>query len=211
MPRKPTSPYGYISFSKKGKVQKVTFSLSHKKTEQERSVAEVFIRSFNEQSSIRIIENLIPLSPNDHDFQFNVNNKATLLQVTELVEREFIFPLTMEEYKKSACDGYIQKDDSLIPWGIDFEKKNNALLSAIKKKIDMHYACDETKDLWLLVFTTSQFYETEYISGGKIQISEALARARKYCQQRDMVFKEIWFTNLLTRSVQIWPMMIDQL
>ncbi len=38
MPKKPTSPYGYISFSKDGKVQKHISTLSQDKTIQEKQV-----------------------------------------------------------------------------------------------------------------------------------------------------------------------------
>jgi len=206
MVKKPTMPYGYLSFSKEGKITKKEFKISNDKATQEREVAEQFVQSFNEKYSTKKITKLEQLPENDHDFLILVNGKETLLQITELVEREYAVPLTEDEYKHGGWSMYLVNESDAIPWGVDEEKLHNSLTKTIKKKIDKHYSKDSGKDLWLLIFTTTQFITTEFIENCETRESNALKRAIEFLKgEEGLVFDEIWFSNLLKNCLRIWP------
>ena len=58
----------------------------------------------------------------------------------------------------------------------------------------------------LLVFTTDVLYETEYYSLGQLQTSPALNFARDSLNKQERhAFEQIWFSNLQTRPVLVWP------
>ncbi len=127
MPKKPTTPFGYISFSKDRKVDKKIFQLSDDKAVQEKEVAESFVTAFNKHPEHRKIIDWSALPENDQDFLLKFGNAEVLLQVTELVEREFVIPMTEEEYNAGqSTDAYL-KDGGPIPWRIDIEKRDEAL------------------------------------------------------------------------------------
>lgn len=205
-PRKPTNPYGYVAFSKDGSVNKRMFQLSGKKTLQEAEVVDVFASGFNKHSEGREISDIKPLPENDQDFDMQVNGVSTLLQVTELVDRTFVAPLTADEYNACEYDEYIQKGFGEIPCGINKEARDKVLAGLIRMKIDMHYTIEPGKKFWLLIFSTHTDYWTEHSEAGVRRTSTALDTARaELGLMDDVLFDEIWYTNLITKPIRIWP------
>lgn len=206
MPKKPTSPFGSISFSKSGKVVKDEKALSSNKEKQEEEVAKSFVSAFNEFRPDTLISRCIQLPENDHDFVLELGEQKVYLQVTELVDRSFTFPMTREEYDSGMWEEAILKEPSEIPWRIDTAKRDAALWELISKKLGKHYAKDPESPLWLLIFTTNSLYLTEYFSQGIQYISQALEQARTtLVKQPKPIFDEVWFTNMITKPVRIWP------
>jgi hypothetical protein len=88
----------------------------------------------------------------------------------------------------------------------DIHCLQNCLRCAIEWKLEKLYAKSDSETLWLVVFCTSTYLQPEYYEGGRLRVSAALIEARKYLQALpNCVFDEIWYTNLLTRPVRIWP------
>ena len=207
MPRKPTTPYGHILFSKDRRVEKKVFQLSEEKTKQQSEVAQVFVEGFNGLASEQQIRSWHDLPENDNDCLLTLEGGLEVhLEITELVDRGFTFPMTREEYDEGKWFQAIQKDFGQLPWRIDVEKKEAALVELVEKKLAKHYAKESGKELWLLIFTTMRDYLTEYVEKGIICTSPALGRTRQYLAGIPSVdFDEIWFTNLETKPVRVWP------
>ena len=203
MPEKPTSPYGYIAFAADGSVKKEMFQLSSGKEAQESGALKTFVAGFNRLGGEQISD-LEPLPECGHDAKARVAGRCVTLQLTELVDREFTFQISREEYDADRFQHFIAKAHGEIPWRLDIEKKNQALADLIQKKIDKYYAPEP--ELWLVVFTVCPMYETEYAEAGVVKISEALRRAREVVSTaRSCPFSEVWFTDLITRPVRVWP------
>lgn len=205
-PRKPTEPFGHIAFGKNGSVTKQMSQLSQDKEEQEAGVMERFMNSFNQLPYQVKFTSYKQLSEADHDFEVVSNEGHITIQITELVERYYAKSISEEEYNKGIYDHYILKKSGEIPWGVDMKLLNSSLKDSIKKKLNKHYAKSNSEVLWLLVFCTSSYVSTEYVHDGQHKTSNILDEARNYLDSKsEFVFDEIWFTNLETRPVRVWP------
>lgn len=206
MPKKPTSPFGYISFGKDGSVEKYVEVLPPEKDKQERRVVDSFVVGYNERNPNSKITNVEPLPENDHDFVLRDAKREILLQVTELVDRTYTFQMSREEYDQCQWREAVLKESGQIPWRVDTKKRDAALDELIQKKQGKHYAKDPKRDLWLLVFTTDELYLTEYYRQGAIHVSPALqlARARLTAQSAEP-FAQVWFSSMTTNPVRVWP------
>lgn len=176
------------------------FSLSNDKDTQEYRVAEQFCEHLIHSGQLSADAEIVKLPEADHDFIIkNIPNDITL-QITEIVEREFTTELSMEKYKSGAHTSYIVKEGNPIPWAVDEMKRDNSLRLAIERKLLRNYTKGNDEILWLLIFTTSSCIQTE--------ISTTLKLAGDYLYNIDhLIFDKIWFTNLLTKPTQIWPVM----
>jgi uncharacterized protein (DUF433 family) len=204
-PKKPTQPYGRIVFSKDGSVSKQMFRLSDEKQTQEREVIERFANLYNEIDDGNQISEIRQLPEYDHDFSITLGKVKVQVQLTELVERSFISPITEEEVKTKKGEDIALKWSGGVLFRIDIEQKNAALTNLIKQKLDMNYAKSSDTFIWLVVFSTSP-YCMEYVKGGQLYMSEGLAQAQEYLKGLSrIVFGEVWFTNLQTRPIKVWP------
>jgi hypothetical protein len=205
-PRKPTSAYGYISFAKDGKVEGHMFRLSSEKAIQEREVIESFISHFpNETDSVEIL-NISDLPEANQDFQFSTNHEDITVQLTEIVEREYAFKITQEEYDSGKFGHYISAGSGKIPLAVNVAQRDNVLANAIKKKHAKNYAKDDSEVLWLVIFSTSQYLTTVFSEGGKQGTSLAYAMAVNYMESVEVsIFDNIWYYDLIGRPVRIWP------
>jgi hypothetical protein len=204
MPRKPTQTFGHIAFSKDGRVKQHLTCLSEDKPTQEFEALQRIIEFFNTSWAGHQVSFVRQLAENDHDFIIEVNGQETDIQLTELVDRSFTFPITEEEYNSGKWRHYIAKASGEIPWAIDPEKKDCALSDVIRKKVSKNYSKSGGRPLWLLVFATF-IYETEYVQAGQPKVSPGLQRARDYlCSEDRNVFDAVWFCDLETRPVCVW-------
>lgn len=204
MPKKPTQPYGYLTFSRSGKVSKEMFELSNVKETQEAEVGRSFVAAFNSSGGERQITGVSPMEQADHDFSARVNGAELHVQITELVDRSYTFPMSDEEYNAGRFGEAVQKAAGERPWRIDAALRDEALWRVIEKKLQKNYARPQQGELWLLVFTTAPLYLTEYVEAGVPRNSRALEYARERLQEvRLGPFSEVWFTDLKTRPVKI--------
>ena len=205
-PKKPTEPFGYISFGKNGAVSKHMSELPQEKEEQEIGAVERFIDGINQLSDCPNVNGFDKLPEADHDFTLDTSAGSITVQLTELVERDYAKPISKQEYNEGKYHDFIQKAPGMIPWAVDAHCLQNCLKRAIERKLDKHYAKSDSETFWLVVFCTSTYLQTEYCEGVKLRVSAALIKARNYLQTLpNCVFDEIWYTNLLTRPVRIWP------
>jgi hypothetical protein len=206
MPKKPTQPFGHIAFSKSGSVAKDMRQFSDVKEMQELQAATTFVTAFNELNLGHEISNLQPLEQNDHDFSAQLAGSPLQLQLTELVDRSYTFDMTSEEYDTGQFTEAVQTQYGGRPRRIDIQLRDEALWNVVAKKLAKSYARPTGNALWLVVFSTNALYLTEYVKAGVPTASNALQFARANLAASDTgPFSEIWFTNLQTRPVRVWP------
>jgi hypothetical protein len=206
MPRKPSNAFGHIAFSKAGTVQKEMTQLSLVKEAQELEAVSKFAALFNEVAEGgRVLTDLRQLSENDHDFSALISGTPLQIQLTELVDRSYTFDMTAEEYNSGTWSEAIQGQYGARPRRVEIALRGQALTALIEKKVAKSYAKPASGQLWLVVFTTTN-YLTEYIEGGSLRLSAALRLARAHLRDASSgPFNEVWFTNMQTRPVRIWP------
>jgi hypothetical protein len=126
------------------------------------------------------------------------------IQLTELVDRGYVFEMTSEEYDAGKFTEAVQLSYGARPHRIDPVLRDEALWRAIEKKLAKSYTRPEAGSLWLLVFSTNVLYSTEYVEAGVPTVSRGLELARaKLAALGSGPFAEVWFTNL--RPVRVWP------
>jgi len=204
-PNKPTEPYGYISFGRDGTVRKGIFQLSHEKDAQESDVMEIFRNGVNNLSSNLNIVSFSKLPESDHDFRLATSKGPIAVQLTELVEQDYTTRISKEQYKSADYPCVIQKGSGEVILAVDPERLRISLKRCVERKLEKHYAKPSSEMLWLVIFCTSPFLAPEYFEGGKLKISAALVEVRRYLGTVNCVFDEIWYTNLQTAPIRIWP------
>ena len=181
-PKKPTQSFGTINFSKDGKVKPNIRKLPEVKEEQERGAMEIVAEKL--QKIGYSLTDIKQLSEPDQDFEAICNGNPIIIQLTELVSRDF--------------------HDS-ITFMLDTETEAAALATSIETKLDRHYSKPTGAEFWLVVYSTFA-YLTEYIQGGEKRRSQGLVNARYLLSRRDdNPFDVIWFSNLVTRPVKVFP------
>jgi len=182
------------------------YQLSEVKELQEREVAEEFVSRLLRIREFFEVHKIKNLKETDYDFLLDTSVGNISLQITEVVEREFAFQITKEEYDSEKFKFTMLKENGKIPWAIDMERLNNSICRAIEKKIGRHYAKTHGEILWLLVFTTSSCLHL--IDWGK-RDSEAKSIFETIQNIHDEIekspFDEIWFLKLLFNPILIWP------
>jgi hypothetical protein len=207
VPRKPTRPFGWIVFSKDGGVSKEMRQLSGVKESQELEAAVHFVDAFNTLATGRTISDLRQLEQDAHDFSARVGEAPLQIQLTELVDRSFTFEMSDAEYDSGRFSEAIQLGYGQRPHRIDPELRDQALWALISKKLSKSYSAPSQAELWLLVFTTNVSYMMEYVNAGVPKVSRALQHARdQLASIGAKPFVEVWFTNLQTRPVKVWPL-----
>ena len=203
-PKKPTQTFGYASFSPDGKVEIIKLRLPDTQQEKEIEAYKFFVEKYNIIDEVVQITDVSKLPENDHDFKVKIARNEVLIQLTELVDRTFVTPLTEEQYRKGGWDAYVLKGSGEIPCGVNLLNRDNALKDCIESKILKNYASCNLP-IWLVVFSTFP-YETEFFEAGIFKISSGLQLARAYlATTNNNVFSQIWFTDLLTRPIKVWP------
>src|SRR5574340_890963 len=172
MPRKPTSPFGHIAFSKSGRVTKEMQQLSEVKEVQEMQVAAKFVDAFDKLNLGPKIEGLRPLGQNDHDAMGLMGGLPLQLQITELVALTYTFEMTDDDYNAGRFTEAIQLSYGARPHRIDTTLRDEALWRAIEKKIGKFYSPPQNGVLWLIVFSTDVQYKTEYVDAGVPTVSK---------------------------------------
>ena len=194
------------AFSKDGKVRNRMHKLSSKKEQQETDVIENFLEALADSQIDIDIAGYYKLAEADQDFILKTEDGDILLQLTEIVERDYAFPITKSAYNSGKYSQFIHKGNDETPWAIDPHRLETSIKRRIEAKIEKQYAKAESASLWLLVFSTSIYPMTEYCVRGASKASTALITAHAYLRSLDQViFDQIWYANPMTRPVQLWP------
>jgi hypothetical protein len=180
--------------------------LSGVKEVQELQVATKFVEALNGLGLGPEITDLRPLGQFGHDAAALVAGVPLEIQLTELVDRTYIFEMTAEEYGAGKFIEAVQLSHGARPHRIDPVLRDEALWRVIEKKLNKSYTTPRVGSLWLLVFSTNVLYSTEYVEAGVPTVSIGLKLARtKLAASGSGPFAEVWFSNLQTRPVRVWP------
>lgn len=189
MPKKPTQPFSNIVFRANGTVARNVYRLPDDKEEQERTAFRWFVDLFNGTDQGCRIENVEPLPQDDHDFLVSVDGQVVEVQLTELAPREY------RQGPPPALPG---------PSTVDHAAADVALRNVIERKVSKRYARG-ARSLWLVVFATEP-YTLRYGVNGAMHVTRALPEAWQYLDTvENLVFDQIWFTDLQSRPVRVWP------
>lgn len=204
MHKKPTQPFGYIAFGKDGSVRKHVESLSQNKAEQEAEVGSHFAAGLTKMVGNQY--DVIPCEENDHDFWLASCDGHILVQATEIVARDYLRPIVMEDYlngRHSFTEFVFEGPDRIF--GVDQVAKQKALLDRITGKIGKHYSKPELP-FWLLIWTVCSDYHAFWSEDQKPCVSSSVIEARKFLSAESAgPFDEIWFLQLNIRPKRIWP------
>jgi len=189
--KKPTQAFGYINFSKAGKVSKHIFKLPDEKEKQEEIIAKKFIESLNKKEEKNVIlKKILPQADNDVLLEDSFGEIE--LEIAELTNYEYAIPLVAGEYITKPISKKIKLLKQVVPHTTDEDQYRLALVELIKRKAERHYSKIKKRRLWLLVFSLS-LYLTEYWQQGKKVESEGLKLARNYLFSINHPFDEVWF------------------
>jgi hypothetical protein len=180
--------------------------LSRNKEQQELQVAVNFVDAYNRLQLGPSITDVQPLKQNGHDAIASMDGLPLQIQVTELVQRAYTFKMTQEEYDCGKFKKAVQLGYGDRPHRIDIALRDEALWRVIENKLNKSYSIPARGALLLLVFTTDALYHTEYVNAGVPTVSAALQHARNMLAALGRgPFSYVWFTNLQTRPVRVWP------
>jgi hypothetical protein len=202
---KPTTPFGFVAFSKDGGVDISLSTLPTVKDDQEVEVAQIFAQQLTRLFGFSVSDPS-RLPERGHDASMKINGQSVVLQITEIWQKEFELPPGSPDPGNPKSIGHFSAvSNEAIQ--LDSRRMNDSIRCAIKKKLDKHYAPDRDAATWLLIFTTSPHILTETFRDGELVIEEPLQRAREFAAAAHSLdpFSEIWFSNLITRPVRIWP------
>jgi hypothetical protein len=200
MPKKPTSPFGYIAFGADGSVKKCIQTLPDIKEFQEKEVSQKFAKELECMTGQKYAPKSLP--ENDQDFLLN---DSILVQATEIVYRDYLCPVKLEDYinGRHSFTQFVSFGPEDMR-GVDNKAKDDVLLKRITNKIG-HYSKPE-KPLWLLVWTVCFDYNLFWNENGNTQIAPALYIALEYLFKNGChPFDAIWFYNLSFAPCQIFP------
>jgi len=147
------------------------------------------------------------LPEGDGEFFLKSTKGPITVQLTELIERDFILKKASDKLNRRANREYIHVSYGHMPWVIDNELKDSALARAIESKINNNYAKGENEILWLVIFSRTSFLQAEWFEDGQWRESKALIAASDYIQKaQKFIFDEVWFTNPESEPVKIYPL-----
>ena len=200
--RKPTNPFGVISFSKQGKVRSEITHLSSDKQTQELEAVTIFVDHYNRENPDDKISAIESLPESDHDFKIRIGDRDIFVQLTELTTHQYYITITRDEYDSGRWRHFVQTEYGALPKAVDMDNMVPALTRLIQKKIEKNYS-KGMAEIWLVVFTTDTGYPTEYYQSNELITSDHLKMAREYVATNNNIFSRIWFTNLITRPIKI--------
>lgn len=181
------------------------FQLSGDKELQERGVIDSLSAHFPNDIDDLEIRGVKDLPEADHDFILETNRGNITVQLTEIVERDYTSTISRAEYDSGRYSEYILAESGKIPLAIDHIKRDNVIVTAIRRKISKNYA-NQSDPLWLVIFSTSPYLQTVFSQSGKVRTSTAYENAVAYIQSKNIgLFENVWYYNLITRPVRIWP------
>ena len=145
-------------------------------------------------------------------FVINTKKGDISLQIAEIAERDFTFPISMVEYDSGRYRHFIVKTPGEIPLAVDNNRLSTSIQRKVREQLETDYSKSEHEVLWLLVYSTSGYPEIDCCVRGSKMDGEAVSMARDYLNNHEQViFDQIWYTNLVTLPVRIYPHNTGQL
>jgi hypothetical protein len=205
MPRKPTTPYGYIVFNKSGKVRKHIHQLSDDKLKQEEEVGRQFCDFLRGLCTNSVSYQM--LDERDHDVLLTLDDRKVEVQITEISQREYLVPLEKEEYlsgESGFSEFYVGSDGEM--YGVNASKRNGMILQRIHDKLSKNYVKPVQSDLWLLIFTSDMLLYPIFVQSGNMVKTSGLLGAERLCASNGCgPFDQVWLMVLGHKPYRIWP------
>lgn len=139
-------------------------------------------------------------------FVIDTKKGDILVQIAEITERDFTFPISKAEYDSGRYGHFIAKTPGEIPLAVDSNRLSTSIQSKIKEQLEIQFPNSGHQMIWLLVYSTSGYPEVDCCVRGSKMDGEAVSMAREYLYNSEQtLFEHIWYTNLVTLPVRIWP------
>lgn len=209
MPKKPTSPYGYISFGKTGPVEKVDRTLPTDKVGQEQEVALRFTEGLSASHGHHYGAEL--LDEVGHDARLiplRDGFTPVWLQIAELSFREWAVPLSENDWIEGTHGfGTVTFLGDGKYFGIDEARRDHALAKVMSGKLAKNYQKPRDAPLWLLIFTVApgggHFFWHE---SGRLRRAAAVDIAHMHLRSEGSgPFEQVWVQTGDLRPERIWP------
>ena len=180
--------------------------LSTDKEQQETRVVEDFITALLERELCKDINGWSKLSEDDGDFVLHSHNGDILLQISQIVKRDFAFPISRAEYNAGRYRHVIAQASGEFPLAVDTLCLNTSIQRSIQRKLEEPYTESAHEIRWLLIFSASAYPETDCCVRGHKRDSEPVSIARDYLKNREpILFDQIWYSNPVAAPIRIWP------
>jgi len=128
------------------------------------------------------------------------------LQMAEITERDFTLPISRTEYDSGRYGHFVAKAPGEIPLAVDNDRLSTSIQRKVRAQLETPFAKSEHEIAWLLVYSNSGYPEVDCCVRGNKMDGEAVCVARDYLKNHEQVmFDQIWYTNLVTLPVRIWP------
>ena len=202
MPKKPTEPFGHIAFGRDGSVSKHMNLLSDQKRLQETEIANRFAVSISAMTGKPY--EVLELEEANHDFWLVSGEEKIVVQATELVGRDYLQPLSLEDYREGRHDftEFVYESETKI-YGVDNEAKNRALAKKIQAKSSRY--SKPKMPFWLLIWTVRSDFVAFFTANQEQRISPAVGAARAELTSTAGLFDEVWFFYPEVNAGRIWP------
>jgi hypothetical protein len=185
--------------------------LSSAEERQETGVIENFISILAEHNLCKDINGWSRLPEDDPDFVLHTHNGDILLQISQIAEEDFAFPISKAEYNSGRYRRFIAQEPGEIPLAVDDARLNTTLKRIIQGKLEEPCMESDHEKHWLLIFSASAYPEIDCCVRGVKKDSESVSMARDYLKSHDpILFDQIWYSNPITIPVRIWPYYPDQ-
>lgn len=198
--KRPTTPFGFIVFSKDGKVRSEITTLPDTKDAQEIELGRLFVQALYERYG-RLLVDLKQLDERGHDLHAREANSSIEIQVAEarlesLSEVDCTHPDVVVIVPRPGRQLCVKRHDY---WSI--------VAAAIEGKIKKHYAKLQSSRLFLVVVD---------MSGSSIFLRpEVLQTAKEALLREKHSFDEVWCMSPTTPPCpsfleQLWPASTSQ-
>ena len=183
---------------------------SSDKGQQETEVVENFISALLERKICKDINGWSKVTEVDRDFVLHNYNGNILLQVSQIAEEDFAFPISRTAYNSGRYHQFITQAHGEIPLAVDNARLNTSIKRNIQRKLEEPYTKSDYEARWILIFSTSAYPEIDSCVRGHKRDSEPVSIARDYLKNHEpILFDQIWYANPVTMPIRIWPQISD--
>ncbi len=146
-----------------------------------------------------------------HGYILETDNGDILLGLAEITVEQYASPVSNHTHISGHHGNLIQIGSREKTWEIDPDRLDTTIQRQIASAIKKNDHNADYMAQWLLIFSTTAFPQIENCVRGMSKVSTALIIARDYLKSLEhVIFDQIWYTNLMTRPVQVWPYSLGQ-
>lgn len=202
-PKKPTRPYGYVSFPRRGPEERHLTNLPDHKDAIEREIGRKFVTALNRLGSKADFQAQLP--EDDHDFIIEVDGKRIVVQAAELSDRAYLTELTEHEYREGRYRFECFELHEGKMYGVDTRRRNRAAIDVIEGKLAKRYS-KPSDAFWLLLWTTASLLGPIQVQSGATTFIPAVLEAQAALAPiGSHPFDEVWYFYPDLRPARIWP------